>query len=116
MVPVVIFVSAFIANPPLIVISSEIGSAKNLYLNKLESYILQITHLKILKFDVEMHLNEVDAIYILFQKTASVSVPYIHNIYKIGEVDYIIIEYIPESIFRECWGILSTAEKKFLKI
>jgi hypothetical protein len=114
--PVIIFASVFIVNSPLIIISSEIGSAKNLYLNKLEFCILQITYSKIFKFDIEIYFNKVDTIYIFFQKTASVLILYIYNAYKIDEMNYIIIKYISKLTLKECWGTLSTAKKKFLKI
>jgi hypothetical protein len=114
--PVIIFASVFIVNSPLIIISSEIGSAKNLYLNKLEFCILQITYLKILKFDIEIYFDEADTIYIFFQKAASVPVLYIYNIYKIGKINYIIMKYISEPILKNCWNTLLTAEKNFLKM
>lgn len=58
-----------------------------------------------------MDLREAEAVCLLRDQAPSVSVPAVYNAYRIGDVSYIVMEYIPGPTVGECWNTLSVEEK-----
>jgi hypothetical protein len=48
---------------------------------------------------------------LLRERAPSVPVPQVYNAYRIGNISYILMEFIPGQTARECWKTLSETEK-----
>lgn len=58
-----------------------------------------------------MDLSEAEAVCLLRDRAPSVSVPVVYNAYQIGDVSYIVMDYIPGPTVGECWNTLPVEEK-----
>ena len=105
------FSTAFAANPPPLVPSTVISTAKNLCPKKMGSTVLQISPSKVLKYGQFVHLAEAEALDLLSREAPDVSVPRVYNAYMIGKVSYIVMDYVPGQTLSRCWNDLSAAER-----
>lgn len=110
-VPIVTFADAFASGPPLIVTMLEIERARKLCPSKLVSCVVRISDSKVLMFGVNVHLGEANSMHLLFREAPTVHVPHVYNAYKIGEVGYILMEYILGATLGKCWARLLEVEK-----
>lgn len=59
-----------------------------------------------------MSFAEVEALALLCHRAPDIPVPRVYNAYQIGNVSYIVMDYIPGPTIGKCWDKLSTAVKK----
>lgn len=114
--PFITFAHAFATNPPQIITPQEIELAHDICPSKLGSRVLQLSSSKVLKFGVDVHLGEADAMHLVAHKTPEVSIPRVYNAYKIGNMGYIVMDYIPGPTLAQCWTTLSVEDRETIQL
>ncbi|KAK2742899.1 hypothetical protein FQN57_005029 [Myotisia sp. PD_48] len=108
----VIFSSVFKDTRPPLVTDSEIRLAENLCPDKIGPSIYRISESRVLKFGRAVHLDEAEALCLLHRRAPSVPVPRVYNAYQLGDVSYIVMDYIHGQSLGDCWNGLSEGEKR----
>jgi len=52
---------------------------------------------------------------LLAQRAPEVHIPHVYNTYKIGNVGYIVMDYIPGQTLGKCWATLSDEDRESIR-